>query len=143
MCVLSGAVREMESGDDGQGSHICSWEGRAIPPPPPTHTHTLTPPHPLNTHQEEELNTELDLRLHLHEPRPSRIEQDIHNVRVTELLAHRDRVTRHSTSLTTSLSLQRNTGETLAEILKIEADKFSVEIESLDKDLLSCSKSKE
>ena len=141
MCDLPGAVREMESGDDGQGSHVCSWEGRVIPPPPPpTHTHTHTP---TLTHQEEELNTELDLRLHLHEPRPSRIEQDIHNVRVTELLAHRDRVTRHSTSLTTSLSLQRNTGETLAEILKIEADKFSVEIESLDKDLLSCSKSKE
>ena len=31
--------------------------------------------------QEEEAHTELELRLHLHEPRPSRIEQDIHNVR--------------------------------------------------------------
>ena len=34
---------------------------------------------------EEEAHTELELRLHLHEPRPSRVEQDIHNVRAGRL----------------------------------------------------------
>ena len=34
--------------------------------------------------QVEELNSELDLRLHLHEPRASRAEQDVHNVRAGE-----------------------------------------------------------
>ena len=32
--------------------------------------------------QIEETNNELDLRLHLHEPRPSRAEKDVHDVRL-------------------------------------------------------------
>lgn len=66
--------------------------------------------------QVEEYATEFDLRLHLHEPRQARITQDIHNVRasqlnkgnyctivhcltlcacVGELIAHRERLSRH------------------------------------------------
>ena len=34
--------------------------------------------------KKEEIDSELDLRLHIHQPRASRIEMDIHNVRAGE-----------------------------------------------------------
>ncbi|UJR28315.1 hypothetical protein I4U23_009559 [Adineta vaga] len=42
-----------------------------------------------------ELDKELDLQLHLHEPRRARIQTDIYNVRIGELLMHDERVERH------------------------------------------------
>eukprot|EP01135_Chromosphaera_perkinsii_P010347 Nk52_evm19s2118 gene=Nk52_evmTU19s2118 len=43
----------------------------------------------------EELNNELDLRLYLHQPRSSRAQEDVHNVRACEILQHKERVKRH------------------------------------------------
>lgn len=68
------------------------------------------------------------------------MEEDIYNVRVAELIAHRDRITRHSTSLSTSLALERGAGERLRNSLKETKEQFDALMKSLVAELRQCSK---
>ena len=77
--------------------------------------------------RQEEARAELDLRLHLHQPRLARISRDIYGLRegegvcmeqyvvivlvvcvcvcvTAELVAHRDRLSRHAKAVVTSIS---------------------------------------
>ncbi len=45
--------------------------------------------------RELSIRAELEGSLRLHRQRAPRIEDDVHNVRVAELVLHRDRITRH------------------------------------------------
>ncbi|KAL0979728.1 hypothetical protein UPYG_G00188780 [Umbra pygmaea] len=54
--------------------------------------------------KKEALKSEQDLRMHLHQPRATRIQMDIHNVRAAELLLHRECVERHCEGVLQALS---------------------------------------
>lgn len=88
--------------------------------------------------RQEEAHAELDLRRHLHKPRLARITQDVHGVRTGELLvplllpssspsmhaaelvAHRDRVSRHARAIVTAITDIKSTAQTAPERMKAQ-----------------------
>lgn len=91
----------------------------------------------------EELNSELDLRLHLHEPRASRAEQDVHNVRAAELVMHRERVERHCRGVTTSLNEFKTRFQQMVEEHDKETDIFKHSVQELEATFTSATKTHE
>lgn len=89
--------------------------------------------------RQEEAHAELDLRRHLHKPRLARIMQDVHGVRTGELLvsllsspssspsmcaaelvAHRDRVSRHARAIVTAIADIKSTAQTAPGCMKAQ-----------------------
>ncbi|CAG5119622.1 unnamed protein product, partial [Candidula unifasciata] len=89
----------------------------------------------------EELNGELDLRLHLHQPRPRRIELDIHNVRAAELVLHAERITRHCSGIDRSLNELRSKFRAMSLEHTKMAHTFEEYIESFEEIFVKATKS--
>ncbi|XP_059166254.1 coiled-coil domain-containing protein 180-like isoform X2 [Physella acuta] len=89
----------------------------------------------------EELNSELDLRLHLHQPRPRRIELDVHNVRAAELVLHTERVVRHCSGLEQSLAELHSKFKAMSAEHNKLASKFQSDIQGLETIFISATKS--
>ncbi|XP_066922739.1 coiled-coil domain-containing protein 180-like [Clytia hemisphaerica] len=80
----------------------------------------------------EETNNELDLRLHLHDPRPGRAEKDVHDVRLTELTAHQDRVDQHCAGVLEALESIKRSYQDMSFGHLQENDKFRKSVEELE-----------
>ncbi|XP_046845150.1 coiled-coil domain-containing protein 180-like [Xenia sp. Carnegie-2017] len=91
----------------------------------------------------EELNSELDLRLHLHKPRPSRAEQDVHNVRAAELVIHQERVESHSKGISCTLNEFRSRFQTMIEEHNEQTVKFKKSVQELEATFTSATKTHE
>ncbi|BFZ20283.1 hypothetical protein BsWGS_23322 [Bradybaena similaris] len=89
----------------------------------------------------EELNGELDLKLHLHQPRPRRVELDVHNVRAAELVLHAERVTRHCSGVDKSVSELRSKFK----VMSLDHNKimhtFEDAVQSLEETFIKATKS--
>ncbi|EDV27523.1 uncharacterized protein TRIADDRAFT_53285 [Trichoplax adhaerens] len=92
------------------------------------------------TSKVKELDSELELRLHLHGPRTSRIEYDVHNVRASELLLHRERLREHVTAVTRSLTKERAKVTDLSATHQVDVDQFLHVIEAFEPKLTSARK---
>ncbi|CAF0851526.1 unnamed protein product [Adineta ricciae] len=77
-----------------------------------------------------ELDKELDLQLHLHEPRRTRIQTDVYNVRIAELMTHDDRVERHMCGVEDKLREINNDYDRML-------NEFSKSIDSYKNDMFS------
>ncbi|XP_039618538.1 coiled-coil domain-containing protein 180 [Polypterus senegalus] len=89
----------------------------------------------------DEFRNELKVRLHLHEPRATRIELDIHNVRAAELLIHKDRVHRHCKGVTEALNNIKNEFTELCEEEKTLTSEFRKHIFSMEAICVNATKS--
>ncbi|XP_062873992.1 coiled-coil domain-containing protein 180 isoform X2 [Trichomycterus rosablanca] len=89
----------------------------------------------------QELKSELDLRLHLHKPRTRRIEMDIHNVRATELILHRDRVDRHCKGILQALTDFQNDFKDLQAYQHTLKKEFHTKISKMEETLITATKS--
>ncbi|XP_065918030.1 coiled-coil domain-containing protein 180-like isoform X2 [Dysidea avara] len=87
--------------------------------------------------KEEEYTTELDLRLHLHEPRLTRITQDIHNVRASELIAHRERLSRHIQGTNAEVANHKASISTLNDQLQAKYEQLLVDMNMTEERLLA------
>jgi hypothetical protein len=81
--------------------------------------------------REEESHTELDLRQHLHKPRQARITRDIHGVRAAELVAHRDRVSRHARAVVAAIADIKTSAQAAPDAMKTQEEEYAREMESL------------
>lgn len=88
-----------------------------------------------------ELQKELDLRIRLHEPRATRVELDIHNVRAAELVMHSERVLRHCKGVEQTISELRLKYATVTEDHNKMAEKFTKDVERLEAVFLNATKS--
>ncbi|KAK3730052.1 hypothetical protein QZH41_009552, partial [Actinostola sp. cb2023] len=91
----------------------------------------------------EELNSELDLRLHLHEPRASRAEQDVHNVRAAEVIMHKERVDSHCKGVTTTLGQFKARFHEMVEEHDKETEFFKRSVLELEATFVSATKTHE
>ncbi|KAL5484522.1 hypothetical protein EMCRGX_G021038 [Ephydatia muelleri] len=80
----------------------------------------------------EETHTELDIRMHLHSPRLGRVD-DIGHTRGAELVAHKDRVLRHSNAVLHELDETKSLVESLSDQQNKLMEQCTAELQTMEK----------